>query len=460
MTAPRVVVVGGGITGLVAADLLQQDPDRRGVPCAVTVLEASERLGGKIRAVDVAGVAVEAGADSLTRRTPQVPELCRRLGLDDQLVPAATGRALVWSRGRLHPLPAGTLLGVPAALPPVLRSPILSAPARLRAAAEPLVARSRLAGDRSVGGLVAERFGPRVVERLVDPLLGGVYAGRPDDLSVEATLPAVAAAARRHRSLLVGLRAPRQERRGPALATLEGGLSTLVAALADRLDDVRLGMAGQRLERAGDGWRVRVADGHLDADAVVVATPAPQAAELLGELAPQRVRAALAGIDYASVGIVILAYPAAVQAALPAASGILVPACEGRLLKAVTLLTTKWPHLAAGDVALIRCSVGRAGDTRFAALGDDGLVDAAHAELAAMLGVATEPVDAAVVRWPGALPQYAVGHLDRVRAARAAVADLPPLVLAGAGYDGVGISACVRQADEAVAQIAARLGRR
>lgn len=457
MSARHAVVVGGGITGLAAAFLLRHGPDPGTPGMDVTVLEAGETLGGKIRAVEVAGVRVDAGADGLTRRTPQVGDLCRRLGLQDRLVDAATGRALVWSRGRLHPLPAGTVLGVPGSLLPLLRSSVLSPAGRLRAALEPLPAPRPVDRDRSVGALVRERFGREVLDRLVDPLLGGIHAGRADELSLEATVPVVAAAARRHRSLLLGLRPPRRDPDEPVLRTLRGGLSGLVAALEERLEDVHRGCRADRIERDGRRWRVHAAAGGvLEADAVVLAAPAPQAAHILADAAPGAA-AHLAGVAYASVAIVVLAYPRPELAHAPPGSGFLVPACEGRLLKAATFLTTKWPHLNAGEVALVRCSVGRSDDVRFARLDDSTLVEAVHSELAAMLDLRAAPVDAAVVRWPDALPQYRVGHLDRIRRARGAVLDLPPLALVGAGYDGVGISSCVRQADEAARWLRARL---
>lgn len=501
MSRPVVAVIGGGITGLTAAYLLHAGlgADEPAPGVRVTLLEAASRLGGKLHRVEVGAVEVDAGADAFVRRggDEAVDALLGRLGLAADVEVAAARRPQVWVRGRLRPLPAGTVLGVPAALGPLARSGILSPAGLLRAAAEPLRPQSRLDTDRSVGALVRERYGREVVERLVDPLLGGIYAGRADDLSVEATMPRVAAVARRHRSLLLGLRAeaggagvrrdspggmgslrgdpaggaarpgPPRGRPGddtagaPVLASLQGGLGRLAAALADALEgaDVRVGSPVRSLRpRPDGGWRVGLGGGHLDADGVVLAVPAPAAAALLAEAAPAAA-AALRGISYASVAVALLAYPGDALPGGPPGSGMLVPAASGWLCKAATWLSAKWPSLAREPLLLVRCSVGRSDDGRFADLEDSALVRRLHAELRRCLPLRARPQDAVVVRWPQALPQYAVGHLERVRRARAALPGVPPLVLAGAACDGVGVAACVRGAGEQVRRLLAVQGR-
>ncbi len=467
----RVVVVGGGITGLATAWYL-----RHGLPgdetagrttgeeppddVEVTLVEAGDRLGGKIVTREIAGIPVDAGADAFLARRPEGERLVRRLGLQDRLVAPATGQVWLWVRGRLRPLPAGTLFGVPSDLGALARSGVLSPLGLARAALEPALPRRRWAGDRSVADLVAARFGRQVADHLVEPLLGGVYAGRADRLSLRAAAPPVAAAADRAASLVRGARAQRRQAAGddrPVFLTLEGGLGQVVDALAEGLPDVRTGAAvAEVAARDGGGATVRLADGStLDADHVVLTVPAFAAAPLVRPIAPAAA-ALLDGIRYASVGVVTLAYPLVVGDLAPEGSGMLVPRTEGRLVKAATWSSRKWPHLAGADRFLLRASVGRIDDQRFAAMSDAELVATVAGEVAEAMGIDVAPTASLVTRWDRALPQYEVGHLRLVRDVRDAVRVRAPWMhLAGAAYDGVGLAPCIGQA-EAVARTLAR----
>jgi oxygen-dependent protoporphyrinogen oxidase len=445
----HVAVLGGGIAGLTAAYRLRQQG------CRVTLVEASDRLGGKLRAGSVAGVSLDVGADVFLARVPEALGLVGELGLSDQLVTPATTTAYVWSRGALRELPEGGLLGVPVSVRSLRRTGALTRGEVRRAARDLVRGGPSLQGDVGVGHLVEARLGRAVVDRLVDPMLGGVYAGRADDLSLEATMPQLAAAVRDGGSLLRRLRAaradaPREE--GPVFHSLRGGTAALADALGRQLEhrDVLTRTRAALVERVGRGWRVTLSGGHaLIVDGVVVATPGPDAARVLRGVAPAAA-AELASIDYADVAIVALAYPLS-SATLPAGSGFLVPAVEGRTVKAVTLTTQKWPHLADGEHTVVRCSVGRAGEPPGS--DDSALVDAVHADLVALLGVSAEPGDSLVTRWAPALPQYSVGHRQRVARIDAALAGQPTVAVAGAAYDGVGIPACIRSAEAAVAKV-------
>lgn len=458
----RVVVVGGGITGLATTWLLRHgltdDAPRSDVE--VTLVEASGRLGGKIAAGEVAGTAVDVGADAFLARRPEAERLARRLGLGDDLVAPATGQVFLWTRGRLRPLPAGTVLGVPGDLRALARSGVLSPAGLARATVEPLLPRRRRSGDIAVADLISRRFGREVAHALVEPLLGGVYAGRADRLSLQATAAPVAAAARSHRSLLAGIRAHRTGTANddrPVFRTVAGGLSRMVERLADGSEDVRTGVAATGLAGGGGGRvTVMLSDGErITADDVVVTLPAFAAAPLVAPVVPEAARI-LASIRYASVAVVSLAYPSSVAAAVADGSGMLVPRREGRLVKAATWSSRKWPHLADGDHFLVRASVGRIDDDRFAGLDDDALVAAVGRELAEAMGVGAAPVAHRVTRWDRALPQYEVGHLARVRAIRdAARARAPWLHLAGAAYDGVGLAPCIAQAEAVTTTITA-----
>jgi len=472
---PAVVIVGGGISGLAAAFFLRD----RGV--AVTVLEGSPRLGGKLAVSEIGGVAVDEGAEALLARRPEGADLIGAVGLTGRLEDPGTTAAGIWSRGRLHPLPRRQFMGVPADLDELQASGILSDAGLARARDDLRLPVTPRDDDVTVAGYVGARFGAELVDRLVDPLLGGVYAGRSDGLSFEATLGGLAAASRQHRSLAEAAasllpasgttgRPPAPAR--PVFTTLSGGLGTLPPAVAARSGAaVRTGAMVRELARAvtadGEGWRLTVgparAPERLGADAVILAVPARPASRLLdGVPGAAAAASALGEIDYASMAIVTLAYPAGAFPERPEGSGYLVPAVDGRAVKAVTFSTVKWPHLRSGDAGLeiVRCSVGRIGEEALLQRDDAELARIAAAELAAATGVCGEPADVRVSRWGGALPQYAVGHTARVERIRASVAAQPGLAVCGAVYDGVGIPACIASARLAADQVLAYLGSR
>jgi oxygen-dependent protoporphyrinogen oxidase len=430
---PKVAVVGAGVAGLAAALELQ----RAGVE--VVVLEAADRVGGKVRVSEVGGVPVDEGADSMIRRVPYGVELAEQAGLT--LISPAEGGAGIWTRGRVRPLPTGTFMGGPADLGPLVRSGVLPPWAVARLLLD-LVPGARLQDDVAVGALVARRMGRAVRDLLVDPLLGGVYAGSADRLSLRSTMPPLADAVAVHGSLLRAARAARAKPgSGPVFAGIPGGLGHLPPVLAKGLD-VRLGTTVRGLERTASGWRLETgsaaAPSQVEAEAVVLAVPAAPAARLLAPHVPTE---ELAGVGYASVGIVTLV----LDGPSPGwGSGYLVPAVEGRVTKAVTFTSRKWGRT---DATVIRASVGRYGEERDLQRADDDLVELVLAELELAVGPIPRLVDSRVTRWGGGLPQYGVGHLDLVRRLRAA---LPAgLAVAGAAYDGVGVPAVARSGTEA-----------
>jgi oxygen-dependent protoporphyrinogen oxidase len=480
---PVIAIVGGGIAGLAAAFFLS------GSDAEVIVLEGSRRLGGKLAVSEIAGIAVDEGAEALLARRPEGTGLIGAVGLDRQLVQPGTTAAAIWTRGQLRPLPRRQFLGVPADLDELGRSEILSAAGLARARAEADLPATARTGDVSVAGYVGARFGQELVDRLVDPLLGGIYAGRSDQLSFEATMPGLANASRSHRTLAGAARSllpvpapPPAPANGagagpsaaagpapstaPVFTTLAGGLGTLPAAVAARSGAaVRTGAMTRELARTPGGWRLTIgaasAPEQLAADAVILALPASPASRLLAATSPATA-AALGEIGYASMAIVTLAYPRAAFPSLPERSGYLVPAVDSRAVKAVTFSTVKWPHLrAAGPpVVVVRCSVGRVGEEALLQRDDGELAAIAGAELAAATGVRGAPIDTRVSRWGGGLPQYTVCHLERVARIRAGVGRQPGLAVCGAAYDGIGIPACIASARLASAQILAYLDSR
>ncbi len=456
----RVAVVGGGVSGLVAAHRVRS---LLGGACRIALFEQSGRLGGKLRTVPLAGVPMEVGAEAFLARRPEVPALLAELGLDGEVVHPAGRSPLLRAGGRLRAVPTGTLMGIPA--DPASLSGLLGASAA-EAARRDAAPMSWAPGfDTTVGELVRCRYGAAVVERCVDPLLGGVYSGSAGTIGVRAALPGLARALDAGApSLGRAVAAAAEESRraagtGPVFGALRGGYSRLVDALARQSGaEIRMRTAVTAVERAGgsaDGaWRLVVepADGTgsdrgrrvLHVDAVILALPAPRAARLL-RTAAAVAAAEAARIPLADSAVVALALP--FDTALPDASGVLVATGErGVGAKACTLSSNKWPHLAPVDeagVRLLRLSYGRYGAAEVVGESDGDLVARARGDLYALLGVDAAPVDVHVQRWRGGLPQYGAGHEDRVAAIETAVAGLPALGVAGSAWHGVGVPACI-----------------
>jgi oxygen-dependent protoporphyrinogen oxidase len=419
---------------------------------------------------EVAGVAVDAGAEALLARRPEGTSLISELGLAGELQLPGTTSASIWTRGSMRPLPRRQFMGVPADAGELAATGILSEDGLARAMLDLSLPASDADGDESVTSRVGGRFGPELVDRLVEPLLGGVYAGRCEDLSFEATLPGLAQAARKHSSLtaaaadLMPPAAAREQPAPPIFTTLTGGLGALPAAIAAASGaTVRTRAMVRELTRTAVGWRLTLGSAHapeyLGADAVIIAVPAVPASRLLAGPAAQPA-AALGEIRYASMAVVTVAYPVASFPAPLTGSGFLVPAVDQRAIKAVTFSTVKWPHLRAArpDLHIVRCSVGRFGEDAILQREDTELAALAAADLADATGVHGRPADVRVTRWGGGLPQYSVGHLDRVARIRAGLAAQPGLAVCGAAYGGVGIPACIATAKQAADQVAAYLG--
>lgn len=451
---PVVAVIGGGIAGLVALHHLA-----RSHSVDVTLHELSASLGGKIRTgwLGDREVLAELGPDGFVTHGSVIPALCETLGITTGLVPAARRPVRLWSRGRLRPLPSGLSMGIPVRPLSLVRSGVLNPIELARAALDLILPRGRLDHDLSVAALVAPRLGRGALDRLVEPLLGGVYAGTATSLGADSVLPGLRPRLRARRSLIRALRegAPPA---APGMATLRGGLGTLVDALASdaRRHGARIELESPvtGLRRAGDGYVLLAGERSLGrARAVVVALPAGAAAAILGPLVPPASR--LGQVGYAPVAVVSLLYPADAFSRSPAGSGFLVPRADHRLLRACTWTGVKWPHLAREGVVSARCSVGSVADPGPLALGDAELAGRVHQELQAAVGVGRPPRHRVVTRWEQAIPQYGPGHGELVeRVERSLPAGI---VLAGAAYHGVGLSACARSAGEASARVLAHL---
>ncbi|WP_054055603.1 protoporphyrinogen oxidase [Alloactinosynnema sp. L-07] len=457
----RVAIVGGGISGLAAAHRLR---DLLGPDAVITVVEQTDRLGGKLRTVDLAGIRYDVGAEAYLVRRPEAAALVAELGIE--ITHPTAARSTVRAGGVTRPIPGGTMLGIPASAGAV--SDVLSEEGLRRVEAEPALPPLRLEGaDLGLGALIRSRFGDELPDRLIDPLLGGVYAGGVDSLGLRATLPQLAAAIDGGATSLTAAAATviGNPTGGPVFGTVPSGLSTLVDRLA-RDVDVRLGVPVRLLERTESGWRLTLgaaASGHepadpvLDVDAVVLAVP-PAAARRLLDGVVAVAAMAYSRIETASVGVVALALPPGTP--LPDTSGVLVGAAERRgdgkpfAVKAFTYSATKWAHL---DAVVVRGSVGRFGDPGALLADDDELVRLVRDDLAELAGVTAAPIDTLVTRWGGGLPQYGVGHVELARRIEEAVAAEPGLAVAGAALHGVGVPACIGTGEAAARRVAAHL---
>ncbi len=451
----RVVVVGGGVAGLTAArDLVAAGHD-------VLLLEGSDHVGGKLLRREVGGVSVDVGAEAMLNRRPEGVALAREVGLQVEHPTVASSR--IWTRDALRPLPR-SLMGVPLDLDQLAASGVLSAAGLERARHEPGLPAEVVDGDVSVGELVARRFGEEVVDRLVEPLLGGVYAGHARELSARAAVPQLVAFAERGSLLEQGASVP-MTYDTPVFAGIPGGMGQLPEALAAGLT-VRTGVTVRGLARTPTGFEVLTGPTThpevVTADAVVLAAPAAPTARLLAGVAPAA-SAELAGIESASMAVVTFAFRVDDVAAVDTGtSGFLVPPVDARRIKAATFSFAKWGWVRAAGAAQglvhLRASLGRHREEVALQASDGELVRFSLDDLEAATGLRATPVDTDVQRWGGGLPQYAVGHLDRVARIRADVARVPGLAVCGAAYDGVGIPAVIASAHRAARELLEGIG--
>ena len=467
----RVVVIGGGITGLAAAHrLVELD-----AALEVTLLEAGDRLGGVLSTSRRDGFLVEHSADNFITDPPWAVDLCRRVGLAEQLVPTSARErgAMVVHRGQLVRVPAGFTLMAPARLWPLVTTPILSPLGKLRLLAERFVPR-RGGGDESLADFARRRLGRETFERIVQPLVGGIYTADPEKLSLRATLPRFLEMERRYGSLIRAARRRVPETGGDAATDARGarysmfvaprdGLTSLVDAIARRLpaESVRLNAAAQAVVHTANGWEVAVQSGSappetIECEALIVGVGAPLAARLLGGVDAE-LAADLAGIEYAGTAIVSLAYRRDQIAHPLDGFGFVVPAVEKRRILAGSFASVKFPGRAPDDCVLVRVFLGGACQSELLQLPDDQLRQIAIDELHSLIGARELPLFCEIARWPHSMPQYHVGHLERVDAIQRRAGAWPNLALAGNAYHGVGIPNCIHSGEQAAERIVAGL---
>ncbi len=482
----RVVVVGGGISGLAAAYTLAR-ARQAGAPIEESLIEARERLGGVIRTERVEGFVIEAGPDSFLAEKPEAAAFARELGLGDSLLGSndSERRTYILHRGRLVPLPDGLMLLVPTRLWPMVTTPLLPLSSKLAMAAEWFTSPpgERQPADESVASFVTRHFGAAMLENIADPLLAGVYGGDSGSLSVRSVLPRFWEMEREHGSLTrATLRAMRRRREAlsngpdvgmgsgsartaapPLFMTLKEGLEQLTSQLIRQLQESRIALGRrvlsvERSAEGGKGFVVHCEGGaSLETGAVVLALPTHEARRLLAPLSPA-LATLLGQIPYSSSMTVSLGYDAGTVAQLPPGFGFLVPRKEKRRMLACTFVHGKFKHRAPEGKALLRCFLGGWRDPEVLGLSDDEVVERVRQEIREILGFSAEPLFYRVHRWPSSMAQYVVGHAERVKAIQAEVGKLPGLFLSGNAFSGIGISDCIRTGRTAAEGAIALLG--
>jgi oxygen-dependent protoporphyrinogen oxidase len=453
----RIAIIGGGISGLAAAFALEEH--RRAGTVEYTLCESSPHLGGVLRTERIQGCIVEAGPDSFITEKPWAANLCRTLGLGDQLIGSndADRKTYILVRGRLIPMPDGLMFMVPTKILPTGLSPLFSWTTKLRMARELLHPPRAAEADESVASLVERHYGAEMVDRLADPLLSGVYGGEAASLSVRAVLPRFAEMERTHGSLGRAMLAARQKMQRPAnkpapplFTSLKNGMQQLVETLVPRLSQASLlaNTPAQSIQREAGGWTVSAGLKSDHFDAVILALPTHAAARILSITSPA-LSAELAAIGYSSSITVGLGYDREVRQSLPPGFGFLVPRSEGKRLLAATFVHNKFPHRAPEDRALLRCFFAGSTAESIWQLSDDAIIAVVRNELQQILGLRAAPLFARVYKWKSAMAQYGVGHLERLDRIERLRQQLPKLALAGNGYRGIGVPDCVRSGQDA-----------
>jgi oxygen-dependent protoporphyrinogen oxidase len=464
----RIIVIGGGIAGLAAAHRIIELNKERSPNLEVLLLEASSRLGGSIATERVGDFLVEGGPDSFITEKPSALRLCERLGLTSRLISTQSDYQKIYivHRGKLEPLPEGFFLLAPTRLWPFIQTPLFSWAGKLRMAGELLIPRADTNGDESLGAFVRRRFGAEALERVAQPLVGGIYASDPDRLSLTATMPRFKEMERRRRSVIWAMWAEQRRRarnreagsgaRWSLFVTLADGMQDLIETIGKRLPEnsIRLSATVAGLLRdENSGWRITLDNKEtISGDAVILAAPAFHAGTILASVARDAANE-LKQINYASTATVNLAFRRTDFPREPDSFGLVVPAVERRTIMACTFSSLKYPGRAPKDCILLRAFVGGALQPELFDAEDTKMEDSVRAELASLLGVTARPLFSRIRRHPNSMPQYHVGHQARIQRIENLLSTFPTLALAGSAYHGVGISDCVRTGEEAAEKI-------
>ncbi|MFC4024509.1 protoporphyrinogen oxidase [Oceanobacillus longus] len=469
MDVKKVVVVGGGITGLSAAYHLQKQIGARNLPYEVKLVEASNRLGGRIESLNKDGFTIELGPDSLLSRKPSAVKLVEELGLSDQIVRNGTGQSYILIKNKLHKMPKGAFMGVPKEVRPLLRSNVFSLNGKLRALMDLFLPKSKEKGDQSLGLFMRRRFGNELVDHQIDPLLSGIHSGDIDKMSLKATYPMFYQAEQKHGSLMKGLQktmpsSPKKlksdKKAEGVFFSLENGLETLVKRLAEKLDTntIRTNTAVDHIEKKDKVYHLLLSNGEVyKADAVIMATPHTAVPTMLSQYDFLKT---LYDIPATSTANVVMAFNQADIKKDIDGTGFLVSRDSNYRITACTWTHRKWPTTTPEGKALFRCYVGKPNDQEIVDLSDEEITDIVLKDLNKTMKLKAKPEFSIITRFKNARPQYDVGHLERVAEVRANASEkLPGLFLTGSSYDGVGIPDCIQHGEKSASDVIAFLDR-
>ncbi|MFY9904472.1 MAG: protoporphyrinogen oxidase [Terriglobales bacterium] len=465
----RIAIIGGGISGLSAAYALEEKR-KSAVPLEYVLFESSTRLGGVLVTDHVDGCIVEAGPDSFLTEKPWATDLCKQIGLGDQLIGSndSDRKTYIVTNRKLVVMPDGLMFMVPTKIIPTVLSPLFSWRTKFRMAAEWFHPPHKATADETVAQMVERHYGPQMVDLLADPLLSGVYGGEASQLSVRSVLPRFADMESQYGSLGRAMLASRKKikaaSKGPArplFTSLKDGMQQMIDALVARLDASALrtnsSVDSMLPQNDGAAWTICASNKTDRFDAVIMATPTQAAAAVLRG-SNEKLAQELAGIQYGSSVTVTLGYDEKVRRSLPPGFGFLVPRSEGRRMLAATFVHNKFPHRAPENRAIVRCFLGGARDEQILQSSQEEILEIVRRELREIIGLIAEPLFARVYKWKSAMAQYTVGHLERLQRIESLRQQLPTLALAGNGYSGIGVPDCVRSGTEAAAKVLASMG--
>ncbi|MED3551472.1 protoporphyrinogen oxidase [Cytobacillus praedii] len=458
----KVIIIGGGITGLATAYYLQKEAREKGLSLDVKLVEASQRLGGKLQTVVKEGFVIERGPDSFLARKQSASRLAKEVGMENELIRNTAGKSFVLARERLHPMPGGSIMGIPTQITPFITTGLFSFPGKLRAAADFVLPRSNAMKDQALGGFFRRRLGDEVVENLIEPLLSGIYAGDIDHLSLMSTFPQFYQVEQKYRSLILGMKksTPSQpksssEKKDKGMfLTFKTGLQSFVDAIEKKLEpnSVIKGVRITGIDKNADGYELELDGGEiLLADSVVISVPHHVTQSMLKQ---HRFFDAFKEMPSTSVATVALAFPKEAIEKDIEGTGFVVSRNSDYTITACTWTHKKWPHSAPEGKVLLRCYVGRPGDEAVVDLSDNEMVKIVLNDLNKTMNITMAPDFAVVTRWKDSMPQYTVGHKERIDHVMSQLtAELPGVYIAGSSYDGLGMPDCIDQGEKAVQQV-------
>ena len=467
----RVVIIGGGITGLTAVYYLQKHARDHQLPIDVKLVEASHRVGGKMQTYVKDGYVIERGPDSFLERKESAGRLIREVGLGDKLINNDTGKSYVLVKDRLHPMPGGSIMGIPTEIAPFITTGLFSWPGKFRAAGDFFMPRSQAEGDQSLGEFFRRRLGDEVVENLIEPLLSGIYAGDIDNMSLMSTFPQFYQVEQKYGSLIRGMKktapAPKKtnetgnEKKKGIFLTVTSGLQSFVDAIESKLEagSVLKGIRVDKISKQDMGYQLKMSNGQtLEADSILVSAPAEAALHMFPE--QDHIFEPFREMPATSVATVAMAFPASVIKQDIDGTGFVVSRNSDYTITACTWTHKKWPHTTPEGKVLLRCYVGRPGDEAIVDLSDDEMIKIVLEDLNKTMDIQAQPEFALVSRWKEAMPQYTVGHKQRVENLKSdLLKELPGVFVGGSSYEGIGLPDCIDQGEAAVEKILGYLER-